>query len=253
MSGLVLRLAGPLQSWGEHSAFTERDTQRFPTRSGLIGMFAGAYGLRRGESLDRFGDLEFVIRIDRPGVPLVDFHTVGGGRSRQQTVPTSEGGRRSVETATIVTRRHYLSDAVFVVGVIGPPDVIEPLGDRLARPRWQPYLGRRSCPPDPPLLLRRTDDPHQDLAEHVPVARRLPQSNGNPTPEPQLDFVREGANSRATAVAELLDVPVSFARFDRRYRLRTVSVTPHHVPERLWLGHGAEYQKALFDYAGGTS
>jgi len=245
VSGLVLRLAGPLQSWGEHSAFAERDTQRFPTRSGLIGLFASAYGMRRGENLSRFDELEFTIRIDRPGIPMTDFHTVGGGRARQHTVPTAEGGRRSVETATIVTRRHYLADAVFTVGVAGPDPAISGLAERLDRPRWQPYLGRRSCPPDPPLLLRRTDDPYAELTERVPVPRRF-------TEDGQLDFVRESADVQAASVAELLDVPVSFAALERRYRPRTVSITPVSIPEQLWIGRGRRYQDALFAYAGGT-
>jgi CRISPR system Cascade subunit CasD len=246
VSGLVLRLAGPLQSWGEHSAFAERDTQRFPTRSGLIGLFASAYGLRRGEKLSRFDELELTIRIDRPGIPTADFHTVGGGRARQQTVPTAEGGRRSLETATIVTRRHYLADAVFIIGVSGSASEISSLADRLDRPRWQPYLGRRSCPPDPPLLLRRTDDdPYIELTERVPVPRRY-------TDDGRLDFVRDAAATPAGSVAELLDVPISFAALERRYRPRTVSITPVPIPEQLWMGRGYAYQKALFAYAGGT-
>lgn len=44
MSGFLLRLAGPMQSWGEHSMFGERDTLPYPSRSGLIGMFAAAQG-----------------------------------------------------------------------------------------------------------------------------------------------------------------------------------------------------------------
>ncbi|MGP3959727.1 type I-E CRISPR-associated protein Cas5/CasD [Nonomuraea sp. 3N208] len=245
MSGLVLRLAGPLQSWGEHSAFAERDTQRFPTRSGLIGLFAGAYGMRRGADLSGFDQLTFTIRIDRPGIPVADFHTVGGGRARQHTVPTADGGRRSVETATIVTRRHYLADAVFTVGLTGPPDLITELAERLNRPRWQPYLGRRSCPPDPPLLLRQTPDPFTELTQRVPVPRRF-AGDGS------LDFVREGADSQATSVTELMDVPVSFARLERRYRHRTVSIIPIAIPEPLWVGRGHRYQDALFAYVGGT-
>ncbi|MGW4412319.1 type I-E CRISPR-associated protein Cas5/CasD [Nonomuraea sp. NPDC004702] len=243
MSGLVLRLAGPLQSWGEHSAFAERDTQRFPTRSALIGLFAGAYGPRRGEDLSRFAPLAFTIRIDRPGIPTVDFHTVGGGRARQHTVPTAEGGRRSVETATIVTRRHYLADAVFVVGVSGPPSLIADLAERLRRPRWQPYLGRRSCPPDPPFLLRLTEDPVAELTERVPVPRHFADDG-------LLDFVRDGNHHDAASVAELLDDPVSFANLERRYRPRTVSITPIAVPKHLWVGRGRSYQEALFTYAG---
>ena len=120
MTGMVLRLAGPLQSWGEHSTFADRDTLRYPTRSGITGIFAAAQGLRRGEPLDRYAPLTFTVRVDRPGVHLADFHTTGGGLPRERTVPTADGGRRAEGKATIVTRRMYLSDAVFTVAVEGP-------------------------------------------------------------------------------------------------------------------------------------
>ncbi|MBX6356501.1 MAG: type I-E CRISPR-associated protein Cas5/CasD, partial [Micromonosporaceae bacterium] len=170
MSGLVLRLAGPLQSWGERAAFAERDTAAFPTRSGLIGLFASAMGLDRHAPQDRFTDLRLTIRVDAPGIVLTDFHTVGGGLPPSRTVPTAEGKHRSGATGTMVTRRRYLSDAVFTVAVTGPDPLVDELGARLARPRWQPYLGRRSCPPDEPFLLRRhTDDPDGDLRHRVPL------------------------------------------------------------------------------------
>ena len=154
MTGLLLRLAGPLQSWGEHSTFADRDTLRYPTRSGITGIFAAAQGLRRGEPLDRYPPLTLTVRIDRPGVLLADFHTTGGGLPRGRTAPTAEGGRRAEGKATIVTRRMYLSDAVFTVAVQGPGKLIGDLAAALVSPHWQPYLGRRSCPPDQPLLLR---------------------------------------------------------------------------------------------------
>lgn len=246
MSGLLLRLAGPLQSWGEHSAFADRDTQSFPTRSGLIGLFAAAYGMRRGELLNRFDKLRFIVRVDQAGLRLTDFQTVGGGRVRHHTVPTAEGGRRSLETATVVSRRHYLSDACFTVGVTGPADLIASLGERLAKPRWHPYLGRRSCPPDQPMLLRHADDPHTELTDHVPLPRWLPEQ-GPAT----VDFVIEGERDAATAVTQLWDVPVSFARLARRFLPRTVSIMPLHVSEHLWLGKGRTYQEALLAYAKG--
>jgi len=44
MSVLLLRLAGPLQSWGDSSRFATRGTRREPTKSGVIGMVAAALG-----------------------------------------------------------------------------------------------------------------------------------------------------------------------------------------------------------------
>ncbi|WP_084962969.1 type I-E CRISPR-associated protein Cas5/CasD [Thermoactinospora rubra] len=241
MSGLVLRLAGPLQSWGEHSAFTNRDTLRYPTRSGLIGLLASAQGVRRGRPLTPYDDLRFTVRIDRPGVPMVDFHTIGGGLERG--VPTAEGGQRSRETATMVTRRQYLSDAVFTVAVEGPHT--DELADALRNPRWHPYLGRRSCPPDQPLLLRAdVADPVAELEQRVPIARR--------GTDLRVDFVVEGMAEDAAAVTELADVPETFGRFDRRYRTRSVSLITRQVPKEL-CATGADYWEALADYMGAAS
>lgn len=226
MSGLVLRLAGPLQSWGEHSAFTQRDTLRFPTRSGLIGLFASAEGVGRDRLLDAYEALRFTVRVDRPGVQLIDFHTIGGGLPRG--VPRPDGTYRSKDTATMVTRRQYLSDAAFTVAVEGEAGRLDELAEALRRPHWQPYLGRRSCPPDQPLLLRRTDDPVGDLETKVPLARRLRADE-----ELQAEFVTEGVLDAADAVTELADVPESFNRYARRYRTRTVSITTKTLPRQL--------------------
>ncbi|MFI6476302.1 type I-E CRISPR-associated protein Cas5/CasD [Nonomuraea sp. NPDC050663] len=241
MSGLVLRLAAPLQSWGEHSAFANRDTLRHPTRSGLIGLLAAAEGVQRGRPLSAYDDLRFTVRIDRPGVPLVDFHTIGGGLER--SVPTAEGGQRSRETATMVTRRHYLSDAVFTVAIEGPRTA--ELAQALRNPRWHPFLGRRSCPPDQPMLLcADAVDPVADLEQRVPIARP-PRNRG-------VDFVVEGVAKGAAAVTELADVPETFSRYDRRYRTRSVSMITRDIPQELHVT-GVDYWEALAAYMGVAS
>jgi CRISPR system Cascade subunit CasD len=248
VAGLILRLAGPLQSWGEHSAFADRDTLRFPTRSGLIGLLASAQGRPRGASLRDYEPLRITVRIDRPGVLISDFHTIGGGRPRHQTVPTAEGKRRSVETATIVTRRHYLADAVFTAAIEGPDTTIEGLATALKQPHWPPYLGRRSCSPDQPLLLKaEASDPVGDLRTKVPVPAKL-----HPGKEPQLDFVVEGDRDDAETVTELADVPESFAPLDRRYRRRAVAIHPQSILRTLWIGSIRDYREALFSYMEAT-
>lgn len=42
---LRLTLSGPLQSWGDRSKFWNRQTQAFPTKSGIIGLIFCALGL----------------------------------------------------------------------------------------------------------------------------------------------------------------------------------------------------------------
>jgi CRISPR system Cascade subunit CasD len=76
---LLIRLAGPLQSWGVASRFARRDTHSRPTKSGAIGLCAAALGLDREQPLGELAAVLFGVRADRPGTPLRDYHTVGGG------------------------------------------------------------------------------------------------------------------------------------------------------------------------------
>jgi CRISPR system Cascade subunit CasD len=247
VTGIVLRLAGPLQSWGEHSTFTDRDTLRFPTRSGITGLLAAAQGIARGEPLDKFSQLAITVRVDRPGTLLQDFHTVGGGLPRARTIPTASGGRRPEGTAIVVTRRWYLSDAVFTVAISGPDDLMRETAATLLKPHWQPYLGRRSCPPDQPLFLRLTPgDPVRELLELAP----LPARRVNGATEIPVELISETPDDGHAEITEVNDVPVTFHRFERRYRTRAVYRFTIQVPAALadWRT-AAGYHKALYDYA----
>ncbi|MEU4486813.1 type I-E CRISPR-associated protein Cas5/CasD [Streptomyces purpurascens] len=69
-NGLALRLAGPMQSGGERSAFSpDGDTAASPRRSALLGALATAQGITHQDTgaLDRYAALEFTVRVDRPG------------------------------------------------------------------------------------------------------------------------------------------------------------------------------------------
>lgn len=249
MSGLVLRLAGPMQSWGEHSEFGDRDTLPYPSRSGLVGMFAAAQGVTRGESLERYQALRLTVRIDSPGLHMSDFHTIGGGLPRARTVPTAEGKRRPENATTIVTRRSYLADAVFTVAVTGPG--ADDVGQALLFPRWQSYLGRRSFVPDPLLVLRtEVPDPVTELRTSVPLPwRRLGQDRASVS----VDLVTEGrAGTESGADVEsrtvLNDVPLSFASRERRYASREVRVDSVELPAHLVASSRRDYQDLLFSY-----
>ncbi|MGV9933998.1 type I-E CRISPR-associated protein Cas5/CasD [Streptomyces olivaceoviridis] len=258
MSGLLLRLAGPLQSWGERSAFTPvRDTAPFPTRSALIGMFAAAEGIgRTGVQPDRYRDVRLTVRVDRPGVRLVDYHTVGGGFPKERTAATSGGSHKG---AAVITRRHYLSDAVFVVAVTAGDETIERLARALSRPHWAPYLGRRSCVPDEPFLLRRhVVDPEEELRTRVPLSRPAPRPTaGHPqqTGTLAVPFLREQPPSRSSSAApapvdviDINDVPVSFAPHSRSHTGRHLYRTVEQLPRSL-AGPPESLMQRLIDYA----
>lgn len=258
--GLILHLAGPLQSWGEKSRFNQRDTARFPTRSGIIGLIASALGQHRDQPLDELRKLRIAVRADRPGTVLRDFHTVGGGVPPKLTVATAEGKHRPGETGTLVSHRYYLQDAAFTLAITTDTEQ-QPLLDRyeaaLRAPAWPPYLGRRSCPPAGPLLLTRTDDAWKDLT-HLPLHEPRPDHRKHETHRPVVFRADEplehlpipsGATLDAREItAQINDEPLSFTPLDRQYLGRTLYQRTMRIPVGQCRGYGADYLAALHTY-----
>jgi len=69
---LLLKLAGPLQSWGTRSHFETRHTDFYPSKSAIIGMIAAGFGYHRNddESIAALNQLDFAVRVDRQGTLL---------------------------------------------------------------------------------------------------------------------------------------------------------------------------------------
>ncbi|MET9111940.1 type I-E CRISPR-associated protein Cas5/CasD [Streptomyces zhihengii] len=286
MTGFLLQVGGPLQAWGEHSSFTDRDTLSHPTRSGLLGMMAAALGITRHDatlsggkagapaSFDELSRLRFTVRHDRPGSRLRDFHTVGGGLPANRTAPTAKGGRRPPGAGTIVTERHYVTDAVFTVAVTAPgaPNGSRLLGTcahALEAPRWPLHLGRRSCPPGAVLVVATgLVDPVGELVHEVPLARpRAAHGDGGAGPHDAGPAHRgdpAGVPVRFTADAPLPPVvtpraadvtvglinddPVSLRPRDRVYRVRHSYEVTRPLDGNLCAGYGSAYADALLAY-----
>ena len=49
MKTILLKLSGPLQSWGTSSKFETRETDYYPSKSAIIGMVGACMGLKRDE------------------------------------------------------------------------------------------------------------------------------------------------------------------------------------------------------------
>jgi CRISPR system Cascade subunit CasD len=249
MNGLLLHLSGPLQSWGEHSGFTVRDSWRYPTRSALIGLIASGQGRRRGTDFTDLETLRFTIRIDRPGIALRDFHTIAGGLEQQRSIITAEGGRRPHGKTTVTSERWYLTDAAFTIAVTATNHELPTAVTRaLTAPTWAPYLGRRSCPPDFPLLIR-TDSPDPIAELHrVPLHRNRPAGDII-----AIRFVHEQPpdGDRPQRIDELHDQPDTRAGH-RVFRLRPTYEYIRDLPANLCAGIGVRWMEQITDYFTGT-
>ncbi|WP_444679398.1 type I-E CRISPR-associated protein Cas5/CasD [Halomonas sp. E19] len=145
MATLLLRLQGPMQSWGTTSRFDERDTQLEPSKSGVLGLICAALGRDRSEPLDDLACLRMGVRVDREGVPMRDYQTATGVMNAEGKVKLDR---------TVISPRYYLSDAVFLVGLEGSnTDLLERIQTALHAPVWPLALGRKSFIPSMPVVL----------------------------------------------------------------------------------------------------
>ncbi|MSQ22446.1 MAG: type I-E CRISPR-associated protein Cas5/CasD [Dehalococcoidia bacterium] len=152
LSTLLLFLAGPMQSWGTRSRFTERDTGLEPSKSGVIGLLCAAMAIARTTPVDAPGcnlaGLRMGVRIDQEGVMRRDYHTAGGGGLGIARADGSHG------KDAVVSDRYYLADAQFLVGLEGEDEaLVNRIQAALVAPVWQLSLGRKAFVPSVPVHL----------------------------------------------------------------------------------------------------
>jgi CRISPR system Cascade subunit CasD len=158
---LLLRLIGPMQAWGYRSRFEDRDTGLEPTRSGILGLLASARGIPR-EDRDTLTywdtSLRLGVRVEVPAKRKWDGST---------TIPTGFRVERDFHTAqdvfrasgsgraeTVLSMRHYLTDARFSVGLESIDlELLREIEAALKNPCWTLSLGRKSFPLSVPPWL----------------------------------------------------------------------------------------------------
>lgn len=216
MSVLLLRLEGPLQAWSAQGKLGVRDTEREPTKSGVVGLIGAALGVSREdtESLAALAALRMAVRVDRAGFLLHDYHTAGGGIFRgapYQVFGTGKGD-------AVPTRRYYLQHASFVAAFEGNASLLTRIAAALVSPRYPLFLGRRSCPPSvPPLIGVVPGDGRRALAA-APFAEH-----------PDAPPYRMVIETDAAEGDPRYDVPLSFAAAERRYGRRYVTTDWLHA------------------------
>lgn len=223
MNVLLMRFSAPMQSWGTRSRFTERDTGREPSKSGVIGLISAALGRPRDQSPEDLARLRMGVRVDREGAILRDFHTAGGGMwpgLKQYGVAKAGKGI----FGTVTSNRYYLADAVFLVALESEDEELLASIDRaLARPKWPLSLGRKAFPPAEPVRLPDGLRPGMTLENALRRWPHLLNSQIRRREREQPERLRMVIECRPGEDGEpRQDVPVSFRSEARDFTVRYV-------------------------------
>lgn len=225
MATLLMRLSGPLQSWGSRSRFDTRDTEQVPTKSGVLGLICAAMGIDRENwpDLAPLTQLKMGVREDRAGVLEADFQTATQlDKNRKPT-----GGKKE----TAISRRYHLANAVFLVGFEGDLTLLKKIQAALKNPAWTLCLGRKAFVPGEPVYL--PDEmaiAEQGLSETLktfPCLVKLKKAkDGEPNQEPFVFrlFLEVEPTQAQGVILQIQDQPLA-AFAQRKYGVRYVSTT----------------------------
>jgi CRISPR system Cascade subunit CasD len=145
------------------------------------------------------------LRVQNTGPLLPDYHTA--------QVPPSRRGRRFATRAeelkapdleTILSRRDYRIEVSVLAALWSKSGARWPLSEieaALAKPRYAPYFGRKSCPLMLPMAPRR-------LEAVNPFAALIERANGGPEPERQLIEMRSAITTMTASEAREFDLPI---------------------------------------------
>jgi CRISPR system Cascade subunit CasD len=220
---ILLWLEGPLQAWGADSKFGRRDSLKFPTKSGILGLVCCAMGAQgeQKELLEEFSSLSqtVVSYTKAPREPLLrDFHMVGSGYDDSDPwttllVPKKSDGGKAVGGGTKMTYRYYLQDARFAVILEIPPTKTDYITESLQNPVYDLYLGRKTCVPTDFIFrgLYASEDEALIRAEAIAIEKGLRE-----------DF-RVVDGEREGETLTLNDIPIQFGEV-KKYRDRRVTV-----------------------------
>ncbi len=209
MNVLLLRLAGPMQSWGVQSRFTVRDSGLEASKSGVVGLLCAALGRPRHETVTDLAALRLGVRVDQEGTMARDYQTAGKGGILRAS------GRVELRDL-VVSSRYYLADARFLAGLEGEDlPMIESLHAALRDPHWPLYLGRKAFVPGEPVWLDDGLRLGEELFDALATYRWL-----GCDPDRRQEQVRLVVEDPGGAEVRL-DQPLSFA--ERRFAPRRVT------------------------------
>lgn len=158
---LVFRIYAPLASWGQEAVGGVRPTGLFPTRSALLGLVGAALGIERDDE-KRQANLQasfsFAVKQLTPTNLLRDYHTTqvpSQGKQHSWTRKMELGNTQKLNT--ILSSRDYRCDGIWIIAITlnkGSEYTLSELKKAMLFPKFQLYLGRKSCPLSLPTTPR---------------------------------------------------------------------------------------------------
>jgi CRISPR system Cascade subunit CasD len=149
-----------MASWGEIAVGENRHTAHYPSKSAMLGLLGAALGIERADA-EKQTQLQlgyaFAVEVLSAGGLLRDFHTaqvpdsVGKFSYRTRRDELILGKDR---LGTILSSREYRCDALALVAVRALADApysLQDIREKLLKPVFHLYLGRKSCPLAAPL------------------------------------------------------------------------------------------------------
>jgi CRISPR system Cascade subunit CasD len=156
---LTFALAAPIASFGDLAIGERRTGWTRPARSAVIGLIGACLGLERRDEEGQAAlakQYGVALLCLSSGIALTDYHTT--------QVPSTRRGKRfftraeelaSPDLNTVLSRRDYRVGAWHLAALWSrseePRWSLSAIADAMARPRFTPYLGRKSCPLGLPL------------------------------------------------------------------------------------------------------
>lgn len=160
MTYLVIRLYGPMASWGEIAVGESRHSATYPSKSAICGLLAAALGIDRSDDASHqllTEGYRQAVKMVSGGSLLRDYHTAqapdSAGKFRYRTRRDELVHGRD-RLGTILSSREYRTDAQAIVALRAndtAPYTLEQLQQALQTPLFHLYLGRKSCPLSAPL------------------------------------------------------------------------------------------------------
>lgn len=198
MATLLLRLEGPIQSWGITGRISVRDAGNEPSKSGVVGLLAAALGRDRSEDVSDLAALRMGVRVEREGKLDVDYSS---------TLSWRANNAKKNDLRKVLIWRYFLADAAFLVGIEGDAPFLKELHNALRNPHWPLCLGRKACSPSVPVWM--PDAVVEDTLENALTA--------HPRRDPDEDYPLRYVIERLDGQELRMDNPLGNRRFAPRW------------------------------------